>query len=55
VADLVDGITRIVHGLGDGDLPLLKRFHTLLAKRTKAKGEAGSGKLKGKAKPCGTK
>ena len=55
VADLVDGILRIVHGLGDGDLPLLKRVHALLAKRTKAKGEAGSRKPKGKAKPRRTK
>ena len=55
VADLVDGILRIVHGLGDGDLPLLKQVFALLTKKVKAKGDAGSGKPKGKAKPRRTK
>jgi len=53
VADLVDGIMRIVAGSGDDDLPLLKQVFALLTK--KAKGDAGSGKPKGKAKPRRTK
>ena len=44
VADLVDRILRIVHGLGDGDLPLLKRVYALLTK--KAKGNAKRRKTK---------
>ncbi len=35
VADLVDEIMRIVAGLGDDDLPLLKQVYALLTKKTK--------------------
>jgi len=55
VADLVDGIMRIVAGSGDNDLPLLKQVFALLTKKVKAKGDAGAGKPKGKAKPRRTK
>ena len=44
VADLVDGILRIVAGSGDDDLPLLKRVYARLTK--KAKGNAKRRKTK---------